>query len=225
MIDPENPPNIFDNSKNELEEFLMFAIAVAGKNAKWTATGLDLFIQMLPQRQHERASGELASPLVRIAYWLTDNCFHLPCSATGWGGGHDRKEQIKMLGQVVKSAGLGCYNQRARSFLELSEATGRYENKLDITRCNVGELEKIFGIGKKTSRFFLAYTRPHTTIYAILDTHILNWMAEQGHAVPKQTPQGKQYDFVEKKFIWEARQRRVTPLELDRFIWITRRRQ
>jgi thermostable 8-oxoguanine DNA glycosylase len=113
----------------------------------------------------------------------------------------------------LQAAGLGCYNQRARSFLELAMAG------LDLRACQPSELEAIYGIGKKTSRFFIMYTRPTASEAAVLDTHVLKWLHLQGHDVPSATPKGKRYNEIEGIFLEEARQRGLTALELDRQIW------
>ena len=49
MIDPNNPPQLPSASRHELEEFMLFSIAVAGKNAKVTAKALDRFLHSLPE--------------------------------------------------------------------------------------------------------------------------------------------------------------------------------
>jgi thermostable 8-oxoguanine DNA glycosylase len=57
MINPSQI-TVFDNTLEGLEEFVLFAICVAGKNAKQQAIKLEKFIQLLPP-------GE--SPFARIA--------------------------------------------------------------------------------------------------------------------------------------------------------------
>lgn len=220
MIDPDNPPKLPDATQAELEEFIMFGIAAAGKNARLTAIGLDYFINSLPN-EHSWDGGPLARPLARLASWRASECHRLPCNATGWDGGWSRETQVRMLGKLVKQAGLGCYNQRAASFLDLLD---RVAAGLDLRTCTIEELEQVRGIGKKTSRFFVVYTRPEQHDYAILDVHILSWMQEQGYQVPDQTPTtASMYKWAERMFIKEAASRGITPLELDQAIWKTRR--
>lgn len=221
MIDPENPPTLPSATQAELEEFLMFGISAAGKNAAVTAVGLDKFISSLPSTLNERARGEPASPLARLARWLTNECYHLPCAATGWDGGHTRETQVKMLGRLVKQAGLGCYSQRAASFLDLLD---KVRSGLDLRTCTVAELQMVRGVGKKTARFFVMYSRPECHEYAILDVHILRWLSDLGYQVPESTPKSANlYRHIEKIFIREAKSRGVTPIELDRAIWTSRR--
>ena len=219
MIDPANPPQIPEATQAELEEFLMFGIAAAGHNSKQTAVALDRCIELLPGQKHLG----LPSPLARLAGWLAQECYRLPCDATGWDGGWSRKTQVEMLGKLARQAGLGCYNQRVTSYLDFLD---KINTGLNLRTCSIAELEQIYGVGKKTSRFFVMYTRPDQNEYAILDVHILAWLREQGYDAPTQTPRGpKSYEWLESMFVQEASSRGVTPLELDRAIWTARRKQ
>lgn len=91
---------------------------------------------------------------------------------------------------------------------------------VDLRTCRPQELEQYHGIGPKTSRFFILWTRKNAR-YAALDVHILRWMAGLGIDVPKQTPQSSsKYLYLEQLFIAEADKRKVLPGELDHAIWI-----
>jgi thermostable 8-oxoguanine DNA glycosylase len=80
------------------------------------------------------------------------------------------------------------------------------------------ELETYHGIGPKTARFFVIWTRPDA-VYAALDVHVLRWLRAQGHDAPKSTPSGAKYRALELIFIEEAAKRGMTPRELDYQIW------
>jgi thermostable 8-oxoguanine DNA glycosylase len=203
MVDPANPPTVPEASNRDLQEFLMFSIAVAGKNANVTATALDNFLRMV---SHPSAW----PPLERIYHQTTHSI--------------DSDDVVEHeLAQLARQAGMGCYTQRAKSFMQLANAVYGMQ-RLNIRKCNAETLEEIYGIGKKTSRFFIVYSRPWMdNEYAILDTHILSWMREVGCIAPFSTPSGKQYDELEKQFIQEATSRGVTAKELDKSIWISRR--
>lgn len=69
--------------------------------------------------------------------------------------------------------------------------------KLYVETCSIEDLEKIYGVGPKTSRFFLMHTRKGFQ-GAALDTHILKWMSKYVE-VPKSTPSGKKYLQLERK--------------------------
>jgi thermostable 8-oxoguanine DNA glycosylase len=187
MIDPLNPPSLPEATDKQLEEFLLFSIAVAGHNAIGTAAAVERFIKGLTKPGN-------------------DSLFDLIATFASQYG-------MDQLAASIQRAGLGCYSQRARSFLELAKAG------LDLRACQPSELETVFGIGKKTSRFFVMYTRPAASQWAVLDVHILRWLQEQGHDVPSTTPRGKRYDEIEGIFLEEARQRGLTTLELDKQIW------
>jgi len=90
---------------------------------------------------------------------------------------------------------------------------------LDLRTCTPGQLEAVPGIGPKTARFFIAWTRPDARV-AVLDRHVLRWMRENGHPdAPVGTPTGRRYAEIERAFLAEADRRGKTPRELDLEIW------
>lgn len=92
-------------------------------------------------------------------------------------------------------------------------------SSFDLATCSVDDLETIKGIGPKTSRFFVLWTRPGAR-YAALDVHILRWLREQGYKAPKNTPSSKKrYAELEAAFLAEADKLGLTPGELDAQIW------
>lgn len=92
---------------------------------------------------------------------------------------------------------------------------------IDLRKCYEKELESIHGIGYKTSRFFLIWTRPDYRC-AVLDVHILRWLHNQGYPnIPKSTPSSiSQYLEIEELFISIADKMDLTPRQLDEKIWI-----
>lgn len=91
--------------------------------------------------------------------------------------------------------------------------------KLNPETCTLEELEEVHGVGPKTARFFLLWTRPGVRL-AALDTHILAWLREQGIDAPKATPPaGERYKHLERIFISYADDLNMTPRELDYKIW------
>jgi len=96
---------------------------------------------------------------------------------------------------------------------------------VDLTTATVADLRKYPGVGPKTARFFILYTRPGERL-AVLDTHILAWMKEQGVAgVPKSTPQSESvYTKFERIFLDMCDKRKKTPHQLDDEIWNSRTR-
>jgi thermostable 8-oxoguanine DNA glycosylase len=108
----------------------------------------------------------------------------------------------------------GNYNKLTRAMKDF------LESDINLLTCTPYELErKIWGIGPKTARFFVTWARPNEE-YAVLDTHILQWMNEIGYDVPESTPQNdKKYARIEEKFIEEAKELDMTARELDKKIW------
>lgn len=210
MVDPANPPQVSTATDYELQEFLMFTVAVAGKNANRTSKALNSFLFNVSQRLPLRLPSlplELVLGIKITSEW--------------------RGDAISKLAMDAKVAGMGCYSQRARSFLELAEAVYEQASPLDIRACTIDELENIYGIGRKTSRFYISYTRPDEAYkYAILDTHILSWLRFIGHDAPKSTPKGvTRYKELETTFLNEAAKRGKSSLELDREIWLSNRKR
>ena len=102
----------------------------------------------------------------------------------------------KKLAEKLKSLGCGCYNNKAKTLYQISHSN------YDLFKCSLDELEKIYGIGRKTSRGFILHTRKNAQI-AILDTHILKYLDQEGIPdVPKSTPPSKsEYECLEKCFL------------------------
>jgi hypothetical protein len=112
----------------------------------------------------------------------------------------------------LKNARAGNYSKLARGFSEVAVSS------INLRKCAPADLEKIHGIGPKTSRFFILWTRPGA-VHAALDTHVLKWLRYLGHDAPKSTPTGEKYLALENVFIAAARARGMTPRELDSAIW------
>jgi hypothetical protein len=113
----------------------------------------------------------------------------------------------------MKELGIGCYNHKARACLELAHSG------LDLQTCPAEDLEKIHGIGMKTSRCFIMHSREDSD-YAGLDTHVLAFLRDLGHDVPKHTPSSKQkYQDIETKFLFLAQVVDRSPAHFDLLIW------
>lgn len=113
----------------------------------------------------------------------------------------------------MKQCGIGCFNNKARSFIDLANSN------LNLKTCQEYELENIFGIGLKTSRCFLMHSRKNSR-FAGLDVHILHFLRDKGFDVPKSTPSSKKkYEFIQKIFINIADELNLPAAELDLKIW------
>lgn len=108
---------------------------------------------------------------------------------------------------------LGQYKRIGHAFKEILKFKGR------LKEVTIEELESVNGIGSKTARFFVLHSRPNIEC-AVLDTHILKWLAKAtGIGMPKQTPSKKKYGTIEQLFLTEARIRGISPADLDLQIW------
>ena len=118
------------------------------------------------------------------------------------------------LPSIFKGCGIGCYTNKAYAVFDLASAG------LDLKTCTPQALEKIKGIGPKTSRFFILHSRPNQR-YAVLDRHILRWMREEHNIpfVPENTPTKHQYERLEKQFLSLCDRLHEDPARLDLYIW------
>lgn len=185
MIDPTTITN-FNRTEVELEEFLMFAILVAGKTAKTQAQKLEEFLS------DKKAFGlpSDTTPFQYLEYLL----------------------RFTMLSNTMMKHRLGQYKRLTFAFIGILKFKGNLKN------VSVEDLESVKGIGSKTARFFLLHSRKDAQ-YAVLDTHILKWLREQGYSAPKATPTKKKYAVLEKIFLTEAWKREMLPADLDLMIW------
>jgi len=127
-----------------------------------------------------------------------------------------RWDEDGSLERRLREARTGNYAKTSEAFRDLAS---RVADGLDLSSCSPEELEETKGIGPKTSRFFILWTRPDARC-AALDIHILRWLKELGHDVPDSTPQSRRkYASIEKVFLAEADKRNKTPRELDAEIW------
>jgi thermostable 8-oxoguanine DNA glycosylase len=117
-----------------------------------------------------------------------------------------------ILLQEIQKAKLGQYKKITNAFNYL------IDNKINLSNCEPVELEKVPGIGMKTSRFFILHSRNIKTL-AVLDVHILKFLGSLGHKVPKTTPNKKQYYYLEQKFLDYCRANDLHPATADLQIW------
>jgi thermostable 8-oxoguanine DNA glycosylase len=116
------------------------------------------------------------------------------------------------LGWVLRDMRCGNYRKIERALTEL------VKSDLDLMTCTPAQLQAIHGIGPKTARFFILWTRPGER-YAALDVHILRWL-RQWYNAPESTPQNEnKYRTYEILFLAEADKRGLTARELDSQIW------
>lgn len=174
----------------KLEYKLLFSLVVAGKSAHFARSAMERFL----------AGSHAPTPLRWVNFlWQS------PLIGNESG-----------LIRQLKIARTGNYSKLEKAFRKAAEAV--ISEALDLRVCSPSELEKIPGIGPKTSRFFILWTRPNARC-AALDTHILKWLKYLGYDAPKSTPVGKKYEELELAFLAEADKRGIPPAKLDEMIW------
>jgi thermostable 8-oxoguanine DNA glycosylase len=118
--------------------------------------------------------------------------------------------QLKLF---MKMDGIGCYNAKKKTFEKLANSY------LNLRTCTVDDLERIPGIGPKTSRLFLLHSRPHQSLIP-LDRHILRYMREHGYPAPLSTPSSRnQYSRWEIEALDLARKQGMSAAEFDQWVW------
>lgn len=116
----------------------------------------------------------------------------------------------------LEAAGTGNYSKMEKAFREIVLL---WDQGLDLRTCTPEELETVHGLGRKTSRFFIVWTRENANV-AALDVHVLRWLREKGYNAPRNTPaSAKKYAALEQAFLKEAAALGKTPQELDQEIW------
>lgn len=121
-------------------------------------------------------------------------------------------EKDQLIPMIYQSK-LGQYKRLTKIF--------KICTSIDLETVTLEELEKIPGIGPKTSRFFLLHTRPNQR-FAVLDTHVLSWLGKntKDNTIPSSTPQStSRYKRIEELFLKEADYRNLTPENFDLQIW------
>jgi len=173
MIDP-NQITKFDRTTNELQEFLLFSVVVAGKNSKIQSEKLAEFIALVITRYHNGCVQSIKDKTI----------FDLLQAFTTL--------EIELMLRWVK---MGQYVRLSNLIYELANSD------LDLKTVTVPQLEQIYGIGPKTARFFVLHTQKDACC-AVLDTHILKHLNAHGIKAPKNTPSNKKtYKRLEDAFI------------------------
>jgi thermostable 8-oxoguanine DNA glycosylase len=193
MVDPVNITN-YNLTDAELEEHILFWVLAAGKNGHTAAKSLNKLMLILNKYDYR--------PLEAVRLQGLSSLFN--------------KEP--KLSYILKDCGIGCYNNKAYTINDLSMSVIAYG--LDLRTCATEDLEKIHGIGMKTSRCFILHSRKDAR-YAGLDTHILKHLREVGiENAPKATPSSKKlYLTLEKEFLLLADKAGMSPADYDLKVW------
>lgn len=126
-----------------------------------------------------------------------------------------RTIQLDTLDRDLRRARTGNYTKLKGALTWIAV----HGHEMDLSKATPEELEFIPGVGPKTSRFFILWTRPDAR-YAALDVHILRWLRAEGYLAPWTTPGDQEkYRHWEQVFLAEADKRGLTPAVLDAQIW------
>lgn len=128
-------------------------------------------------------------------------------------------EYLRKLGaigiqNVLVASRIGQYARLTRFIMESLD--------LDLRNSSVDDLMNVFGIGPKTARFFILHTRPNQKL-AVLDTHILKYLADKGVDAPPATPTyKKKYQELENQFIHLASSDfpHMSIADIDLMLWM-----
>lgn len=125
-------------------------------------------------------------------------------------------EQHEILMEEILRAKLGQYKKIYNGFKYITE------NEYDLTRMNPDLLERIPGVGMKTSRFFLLHSDiNYKDVIAILDTHILKFIKENiDDRAPKSTPTIRvTYKYWEDLFLYWCQCNNKNVADFDLEVW------
>ena len=183
----------FNRNRNELQEFFIFAFAVAGKGSKVTQAKCNYLFDILYEQQAVDVDGaddfvaqNVASmgPLEYMAWqdwqWVE-----------GWLSLPLPPEICEQYWLKESKGGLGKYETWKKMLQFIAEGPLAF-NEVDsiLRKCSIKFLEEIPGVRFKTSRFFTLHSREDAHCIP-LDTHILRFLRDHGHDAPTKTPGGK----------------------------------
>jgi hypothetical protein len=191
MVDPYDLTQPWDERR--LQEWFIFGVCVAGKGARQTAAKVEALLhEMWALKMNIRNKPWEPHELTPFA--LVQNSI-----------------DMGKLGILLRKHRLGQYKRINKAI--------RGMILIDPQTVTLTELEQIHGVGAKTARMLLLYTRPDQEMIP-LDTHILKWLRANGYNAPKTTPPpGKKYHELEQAFIAEGKKRGLTPKEWDTQVW------
>jgi len=117
-----------------------------------------------------------------------------------------------LLSDVMKATKLGQYARLKSAFEGVLKLQGV------LSSVTLEDLLSIKGVGPKTARFFLLHTRPNQSL-AVLDTHLLRHLRDEGYNAPYSTPHKELYEKLEKVVLDMASKKNMTPADFDLMIW------
>ena len=213
MIDPYNITNT-KRTDWELQEFLFFCVAVAGKKSEPTARKVQNLTDHISEMFVENPYYEKYRPETGVIHYLV--------------GINDYADSGMELLRQFK---FGKYRQW-EGFIDWWKDMLIYMDGACISdwlrEASLLDLEQIPSVGKKTSRFFKLHSDPEAECIP-LDTHILKFVRDKHchdpNYIPKSTPTSKyEYQSIETFALeymknYMAQKRMKTLAEADLSIW------
>ena len=190
MVNPYNITN-YNRTKNELQEFILFTIVVAGKTAYIQAQKLDQFLNSINTR-----------------LMMPDNISPFQSLKSAYDNG--------ILLEEIHKAKLGQYKKIYSAFLYIIE----HDINLNRTTPVELELIPGVGM-KTSRFFLLHSDMNYKDNIAILDTHILKFIKENiDNRAPKSTPTNSNtYKHWEDLFLMWCDENKKDTAEFDLEIW------
>jgi hypothetical protein len=185
----------------DAERFLLFCMLVAGKRSEVQDRKLTQFLTQSIVADYEGTTFTMGPAEAHGSPFEWIRCL----------------DDNDLLERACRKHKLGKYSTLVPGFRELVRSDAEVGG-IDILDTDPEELQQISGIGPKTAKFY-CLRLGLVEDAAALDTHILQWMQEQGYDAPDVTPSGAEYDRLQQAFVEEAENRGLTPSELDARIW------
>jgi len=130
-------------------------------------------------------------------------------------------EHIHAMGRLEETlinARTGQYTRIAAAFRDVAVKLPAHAGD-DPRKWSLTVLESVPGIGPKTARWFYLLCHPKAEV-AALDTHVLKFLRDNGHAAPKATPAaGSKYRYLEAAFVGYAQRTGMAMRDFDFMVW------
>lgn len=121
----------------------------------------------------------------------------------------------RLLPELVKFK-LSPYGKMQGAFVGLCQL----DRAMNLVNADVDDLMMIKGIGPKTSRYFVLYTKPGARV-ACLDTHVLKYMRDELKVpAPKSTPSEPLYSQLEQIWLKWCDDAGLSYMDADTMVWL-----